>query len=175
MNPRNQSNLYLSQTDQGGAYSIDGGNSFKRSRILPSDWRNTCYKATYDPTIPNLIYSVWASRHDAPYYCNADEKNNKYGGFAVSYNNGVTFNASYSSGLPESCTAVDFDIMVDPSNDENRIVFVACFNHGFYISMDSGKTFAEYNEGINLVYDRIMGYKIKICENTVYAMTAYDQ
>ena len=100
----------------GGAYSIDGGNSFRRSVISPQTWRNTCYKAAYDPIIPDLIYSVWASRHDAPYYCNKDEVTNKFGGFAVSYNNGATFDTTYSSGLPESCTAVDFDFMIDPDD-----------------------------------------------------------
>lgn len=99
----------------------------------------------------------------------------KFGGFAVSRDNGITFDAKYSEGLPESCTAVDFDFVVDPDNQDNRIVLVACFNHGFYISRDSGRVFTEFNEGINLIYDRIMGYKVKICRDTIYAMTAYDQ
>ncbi len=64
--------------------------------------------------------------------------------------------------------------IVYPQNNKDELtIYVATMNHGFFVSYDSGKTFAEINEGIQRVsYNQIFAEDIEAKDGRVFGCTA---
>lgn len=153
INPFDDRNILLLNTDLGLIRSEDGGASWSRALtgVNPA-WTNTVYDAEFDKRKENVVYSVWSGRHDMPYYPgNETDGGTKRGVFAVSSDAGKTWDSEYSSGLPETAIPVKMSIVYPQSVQDESTIYVATMNHGFFISNDGGKTFAEINDGIERV------------------------
>lgn len=178
--PFNSQRMLLLCTDIGLLISEDGGNSWVESHENLSKWRNTIYDAEFDKYKQGTIYSIWSSRHDAPYEAYDDEISYNYGCFATSVDGGLTWQPNTSAqGLPPNCVPVDMEVIYN-GEEEERTIYVATFNHGFYVSYDSGRTFNEMNEGIEKIshnnFNYIFGSKIITTESgKIFALTAKTQ
>lgn len=150
IDPFNKNNLLLLNTDLGLIRSEDNGNSWKRcNNGIKSSWANTIYDAKFDKYKQDVVYSIWSGRHDAPYSA-GNETDGKAGGFAISQDGGQTWDSNYSTGLPANSIPIKMDIVYQ-NNSEERTIYVAVWNEGFFVSYDSGKTFTPMNEGIERV------------------------
>lgn len=149
--PFDNNHLLILNTDLGLTYSYDNGKTYKQTDTGVEKWGNTIYDAHFNKNQKGILYGLWSSRHDAPYYVDGDETNNRYGGFAISYDGGVTWDSTYSSGIPQS--AIPVNMSVEYNNDNQLTIYVATFNEGFFVSYDNGKTFSSLNDGITpLIY-----------------------
>ena len=157
--PFDKNHLLLPSTDLGLIGSKDNGETwFELKEGIPKKWRNTVYDVEFDKTKNGTIYSLWSSRHDVPYTTVGDEYYATYGGLAISFDGGNTWDAEYSTGLPEN--AIPYKMQIVYGENNTKTIYVATFNEGFFVSYDSGKTFEEMNEGIqgidyeghNLIY-----------------------
>ena len=141
--------LLLLNTDFGMIRSENNGESWYLSNNgIPDRWTYNSYDAHFDKNRENVVYSLWSSRHDVPY--KIDNETNRAGGFAISYDGGVTWNGEYSSGIPANAIPDKMSVVYH-ENSEEVTIYVATFNYGFYVSMDSGKTFVSMNEGLEPV------------------------
>ncbi len=101
------------------------------------------------------------------------------GGFAISTDNGKTWDCKYSSGLPENSTPIKM-ALVYPENEDDVTIYVATLNNGFYVSKNSGKTFTAMNDGIERVkykeaderYHYILAADIEVKDGRIFGMTA---
>jgi len=170
--------LLLLNTDLGLIRSEDNGKSWAHITAgIPSKWNNTVYDAVFDERRENYVYSLWSGRHNAPYDAQ-NETDGRYGGFAISTDAGKTWDATYSSGLPENAIPVKMSV-VYPENSDEVIIYVATFNEGFFVSYNSGKTFTKMNNGIEKVsykeeekYQYIFAADIEVKEGHIFGITA---
>ncbi len=179
--PFNRQNLLLLNTDYGLIRSEDNGKSWRlANKGIPNSWANTIYDAKFDKNKEGVVYSVWSGRHNAPMAAsNETDGWTRKGGFAISYDGGKTWDAKYSSGLPENTIPVKLGIIYKDEG-EKPILIVATFNHGFFISYDAGKTFTEMNDGIEKVsyaegetYKYILAADLEITDDgRIFAITA---
>lgn len=171
--PFNTNHVVLLNTDLGLISSNNNGQTWTRiSKGIKREWINTIYDLEFDKEKEGVVYSVWSSRHDAPYTAYEDEITNVYGGFAISYDSGNTWDSTYSNGLPENINPVKLSVVYDESSKE-RTIYITSFNLGTYVSYDSGKTFSEFNDGIakiNNIY--IFGADIEARDGKVFMLTA---
>ena len=169
--PFNRNHIIICTTDLGMQISFDRGSTFRRHEDIPGSIDNTCYDLYFDEQEKGLVYALWSSLHDAPYVPQLSDKNAE-GGFAVSHDGGMTWSFDYSTGLPANSVPVRMSVV--PYGDE-LMIGVATFNNGFYISYDTGKTFAPINDGMASYQDLIWGEDIAITDDAVYCLTAsYD-
>jgi len=176
--PFHEGVLLLLNTDLGLIRSEDNGKSWTRAiNGIPNKWNNTIYDAAFDQRKENYVYSLWSGRHNAPYDAK-NETDGRYGGFAISTDGGKTWDATYSSGLPENAIPVKMSV-VYPENSDEVTIYVATFNEGFFVSYDSGKTFTEMNNGIEKVsykeeekYQYILASDIEVKEGHIFGITA---
>lgn len=171
--PFDENHIIMLNTDLGLSYSYDGGKTFNWSFEGVKEYRNTLYDAYFDKNKKDVLYGLWSSRHDAPYYVDGDETTNVYGCFAISYDGGLTWDSTYSSGIPNSSIPVKMSVV---ENEDNLTIYVATFNEGFYVSYDSGKTFKTLNEGITPLtyntYNYIYGCDIETDGENVYCIVS---
>ena len=169
--PFDSNHIIIASTDVGIQISHDNGKTFTRMELTELDYRihNTCYDLYFDTETKDLIYGIWSSRHDAPYSPSYDDKDTTLGKFAISTDGGVTWNFTYSSGIPND--AIPMKMSVKKTKDA-LIFAVAAFNRGFYISYDSGKTFTSINDGVERLEGLIFGEDIIIVDDIVYCLTA---
>ena len=181
VNPFNKANLLLLNTDLGLIRSEDSGASWARAlNGVDPAWANTVYDAEFDEKKENIVYSVWSGRHDMPYEPgNQTDGAAIRGGFAISTDAGKTWDCTYSVGLPETAIPVKMSIVYPQNESDERTIYVATMNHGFYVSYDSGKSFAELNEGIEKVsyregegYQYILAEDIEAKDGRVFGCTA---
>ncbi|MDE7406433.1 MAG: hypothetical protein K2M89_06140 [Clostridiales bacterium] len=181
VNPFNKDNILLLNTDLGLIRSEDNGASWSRALTgINSAWTNTVYDAQFDTRKENVVYSVWSGRHDMPYEpSNETDGANKRGGFAISNDAGKTWDSAYSTGLPETSIPVKMSIVYPQNNGAELTIYVATMNHGFFVSYDTGKTFAEINDGIERVsykegeqYRYILAEDIEAKDGRVFGCTA---
>lgn len=181
INPFNQENILLLNTDLGLIRSEDNGASWSRAITgIRSEWANTVYDAEFDKRIENIVYSVWSGRHDMPYNPdNETDGNTRRGGFAISYDAGKTWDCQYSSGLPKTAIPVKLSIVYPQSSEGELIIYIATMNHGFFVSYDTGKNFKELNDGIERVgykpggqYQYILAEDIEAKDGKVFGCTA---
>ncbi len=176
--PFHENVLLLLNTDLGLIRSENGGKSWVRTNNgIPGKWNNTVYDLAFDAKKENYVYSIWSGRHDAPYYP-VNETDGVYGGFAISKDGGKTWDAAYSSGIPENAIPVKMDV-VYPKDSSELTIYVATFNKGFFVSYDSGKTFNEINNGIKKVsyrdgeaYQYILASDIEVKDGHIFGITA---
>lgn len=181
VNPFNKDNILLLNTDLGLIRSEDNGVSWSRALTgIKSAWTNTVYDAEFDIRKENVVYSIWSGRHDMPYEPgNETDGGAKRGGFAISNDAGKTWDSNYSTGLPETSIPVKMSIVYPQNNEDELTIYVATMNHGFFVSYDTGKTFAEINEGIERVsykegeqYQYILAEDIETKDGRVFGCTA---
>ena len=166
--PFDSDHIIICSTDIGLQISYDNGISFRRHEDIPGAIDNTCYDLYFDEQKQGLVYGLWSSLHDAPYDPQRSDINAQ-GGFAVSYDGGITWSFDYSTGIPENSVPVRMSVV--PHGDE-LMIGVATFNNGFYISYDTGKTFAAINDGMTSYDDMIWGEDIAITDDYIYCLTA---
>ncbi len=177
-NPFNKNELLLLNTDLGLIRSEDNGASWSRANNgIPNNWVNTVYDVIYDERRENIVYSVWSGKHNAPFEI-GNETDNRNGGFAISMDGGRTWDVAYSSGLPKNATPIKIGI-VYPENTMEATIYVATFNHGFFVSYDSGRTFVPMNEGIIPVsykneagYQYVLAGDLEVKDGHIFAITA---
>lgn len=168
VNPFNKNNLLLLNTDLGLIRSEDNGASWSRALAgVNQAWVNTIYDAEFDKNKENVVYSVWSGRHDMPYEPgNETDGAAKRGGFAISSDAGKTWDCTYSIGLPETAIPVKMSVVYPQNEKDERTIYVATMNHGFFVSYNSGKSFTEINEGIDRVsYREEDGYRYILAED----------
>lgn len=169
--PFDSNHIIICTTDMGLQNSFNNGKSWNRMNMYGDDWSiyNTCYDLYFDTKTKDLVYGLWSSIHDAPYYTNYGYKDYTQGAFAVSYNGGIDWDFTYSTGIPSDAIPVKFSVV----ETEDEIIFaVATFNRGFYISYDSGRTFESLNAGIKTHQDLIFGEDIIMTDDTIYCLTS---
>ena len=169
--PFDPNHIIVCTTDLGLQNSYDNGESFKRMEITGGNWNifNTCYDLHFDPRTEGLVYGLWSNRHDAPYSPSTGDRDWTEGKFGVSRDGGTTWDFSSSTGLPDDCIPVKMSVLDDGTE---LTITVATFNRGFFISYDSGKTFAPLNEGMDTVEGLIWGEDIVLTEDRIYCLTA---
>lgn len=181
VNPFNKQNLLLLNTDLGLIRSENNGASWSRALTgIDPTWANTAYDAEFDIQRENVVYSVWSGRHDMPYEPgNETDGAAKRGGFAISFDAGKTWDCKYSTGLPKTAIPVKMSVVYPQSDKAERTIYVATMNHGFFVSYDTGKSFAEINEGIDRVsykegenYQYILAEDIEAKDGRVFGCTA---
>ena len=169
--PFDRNHIIICSTDIGMQISYDSGISFRRHEDIPGRIDNTCYDLYFDEREKGLVYALWSSLHDAPYVPQLSDKDAE-GGFAVSYDGGLTWSFDYSKGLPANSVPVRMSVV--PYGEE-LMIGVATFNNGFYLSYDTGKTFEAINDGMASYQNLIWGEDIAITDEAVYCLTAsYD-
>lgn len=169
--PFNNEHIIICTTDMGLQNSYDGGKTFNRMEITGNNYDiyNTCYDLYFDKDTKDLVYAVWASRHDAPYTPSLNDRENVCGAFALSNDGGKTWDFNYSSGLPSNSIPVKMSVV----KKENSLTFaVATFNNGFYISYDNGKTFTSISSQMESYNTFIWGEDVVIDEDIVYCLTS---
>ena len=169
--PFNKEHIIICTTDMGLQNSFDGGKTWRRMEITLNDYSiyNTCYDLYFDKYVRDKIYALWSSRHDAPYNPTPYDKEYTKGAFAVSNDGGITWDFSYSLGIPQDSIPIKMSIVHD---EITFTIAVATFNRGFYISTDAGKNFSSINNDIETVEDLIYGEDIVIADNYIYMLTA---
>lgn len=169
--PFDSDHLLLCVTDTGLHISYDGGESFRlfeNNGFVGKTYENNCYDAYFDPRHQGIVYGLWSSVSDLPYSPSLNATAEGY--FAVSYDGGVTWDTSYSTGIPENSIPVKMSVQ---DNGDRLTIAVATFNNGFYISYDSGKTFEAVNTGMETYNGMIWGEDVILTDNTLYCLTAY--
>ncbi len=170
--PFDKDHLLLCVTDTGLHISYDGGESFRifeyHDDFIGDTWESNCYDAYFDPNTEGLVYGLWASVHDAPYTPSLNDANAN-GCFAVSYDGGVTWDNTYSSGIPENSIPVKMSVRED---GDYLTIAVATFNNGFYISYDSGRTFEKVGNVMTEYNGMIWGEDVVLVEDELYCLTA---
>ena len=169
--PFNSNHIVICSTDMGLQHSFDGGLSWKRMNIteVVHDIYNTCYDLYFDKNNKDVVYGLWSSLHDAPYYPYSAQNDYVMGEFAISYDGGLTWDFTYSTGIPANSVPVKLSVK---ENGNNLIFAVATFNNGFYISYNSGKDFISINEGMADYSGYIFGEDIIMVENDLYCLVA---
>ncbi len=176
INPFNKDNVFILNTDLGLIRSGDGGSTWQRALSgVPSNVNSNSYDMVFDPRNEGVAYSLWSNRHDAPY--SAWDVLNKSGAFLYSSDGGKSWNSSYSTGIPSDAIPVKMSAVFPADKNADAVIYVATFNRGFFVSYDSGKTFAALNNGITPVkYDEynslILGSDIEAKDGRVFALTA---
>lgn len=168
--PFNKNHLIICTTDLGLQNSYDNGKSWKRMELVGDHFiYNTCYDLMFDEQTKDLVYGLFSSRHDAPYNPTIYDRDTTKGAFGISYDGGNTWNFEYSTGIPSD--AIPVKMSTQKLNGKYKIA-VATFNRGFYISYDSGKTFASINNGMDTVEELIYGEDVVLDGETVYCLVA---
>ncbi len=154
--PSDSSHLLMGCTDFGLLQSFDGGNSWLRALrnwengelvVMGPDYRNTCYDLEFDKDHPNIVYSIWSSMQAAPYSPNASYLKAK-GAFGISYDGGTSW---CFKSIVENNNIIPYRMEIVYQNNQ-RIIYIACENKGFFVSYDNGESFQEMNDGIEYSY-----------------------
>lgn len=169
--PFNPQHLLIGTSDIGLQISMDGGESFCQMKVNPNytSAYNTCYDVYFDQNTPGLVYGLWSSRHDAPYIPRPTDANAR-GYFGISRDGGITWDFTYSTGMPEN--SIPIRMSVQPSEDGLSFA-VATFNNGFFISHDSGKTFTSISDQMDNCNGLIWGQDVALTPDSIYCLTAW--
>jgi len=181
--PFNENNLKLLYSDLALASSDDGGKTWTRDYTKfpwygdgSGKFVNTCYALEFDKYKEGTVYSIWSTRGSVKHHVvSGNMTTNSYGVFAVSNDHGETWDTTYSTGIPENAIPVKMNVVYN-KNTEERTIYVATFNEGFYVSYNSGKNFEPINDGIETIkysiYEYIFGYDIEVTDDgRIFGMT----
>ena len=169
--PFDSRHIIITTDIMGIQISHDNGKTFTRMESTNgSDIYSACYDVYFDTHKRDRVYGIWSSRIYAPYFPSYYDKEAFIGGFGVSNDGGITWDFTYSSGLPN--TTIPIKMSVNKANNE-LIFAVATLNKGFYISYNSGKNFTSINEGVEQLEEGfILGEDVIIVDDIVYCLTA---
>lgn len=176
--PFDNNHILVGCTDIGLLQSFDGGDSIIRLlrewdngsvKYTNSAYRNTCYDLCFDKEKEGVVYSIWSSYQSAPYngVSSALSANGKFG---ISYDGGISF--TYYSIVSDD-KVVPYKMQVEYDGD-NRIIYIATYSDGFFVSYDNGETFSTLNEGITeseRVSGAIFGNEILNTDLGLFAIT----
>ena len=173
--PFNKKNMLVLNTDFGLIKSTNRGKSWYRANEgIPELMQNTIYDAVYDKYKKNIIYSIWSAHHNAPLEPNINSTYEE-GRFAISRDGGDTWDANYSSGIPDRAIPCKMSV-VYPGKSKIPTIYVATFNYGFYVSKDGGKTFKEMNGGLPTRQyqdnNYILAADIEVADGHIYGLIA---
>ncbi len=169
--PFNENNMLILNTDMGLSKSTNKGKSWYRAGDgIEEIVYNNIYDAEYDKYEKDLIYGVWnASNHFFIYPDISPER--EKGCFAISKDGGDSWDANYSSGIPDNALPSKMSV-VYPENSKTPTIYVASYNTGFYVSEDGGKNFKEMNEGLpsrqNNGRNYILASDIEVADGHIY-------
>lgn len=179
--PFDKNHILMGCTDFGLLQSFDDGESWIRllrgwngDKTVYTDaaYRNTCYDLHFDKERQGVVYSIWSNKQTAPY---APDKSYlvAHGKFAVSYDGGTSW--KYISIVKDDLI-IPYRMQVEYDGD-NRIIYIASENRGFFVSRDGGNTFEPMNDGIEPSYilgkenPCIFGNDIIKCDMGIFAIT----
>jgi len=171
--PLDSLHLFITYTDIGLFHSYNGGKSWLHSISgVPGDWINTCYWLVFDPTVKNLVWSVWADCHDLPrpkmFTSGKLAQGGYLGGVAVSDNGGRTWRAS-NAYMPMNTVCTH--ILLDPTSTVgSRTLYVCGFSSGVYKSTDGGKSWSQASNGIGS--NRNAWRMVRLPDGTLYLLVA---
>ncbi len=179
--PFDKNHILMGCTDFGLLQSFDDGKSWIR---LLRSWngdkveytdaahRNTCYDLHFDEERKGVVYSIWTNKQTAPYAPNSSYLTS-HGKFAVSYDGGTSWKFI---SIVENDLIIPYRMQVEYDGD-NRIIYIASENRGFFVSRDGGNTFKPMNEGIEpseylgAETPCIFGNEILKCDLGIFAVT----
>lgn len=178
--PFDSNHILMGCTDFGLLQSFDNGQSWIRllrgwqgDDVVYTDsaYRNTCYDLHFDKEKRGVVYSIWTNKQTAPYAPDSSYLS-AHGKFGISYDGGTSW--KYVS-ICENDIIVPYRMQVEYDGD-NRIIYIASENKGFFVSRDGGKTFEEFNNGIEKSdYLKgnpcIFGNEILKCDMGIFAVT----
>lgn len=169
--PFDNNHIIICTTDLGLQNSYDNGKTWQRMQLLGDDYDiyNTCYDLYFDKYNKDIVYGLWSSRHDAPYNPTTLDKETPKGAFAVSYDSGKSWEFLYNNGIPTDSIPIKMSIR---QTQNELIIAVATFNHGFYLSKNGGRNFVSINDGIEMVEDLIFGEDIVLADDILFCLTA---
>ena len=165
--------VLLSCTDIGMFASANGGQSWSHAIYgIPSEWRNTCYWAAFDPEVKGRVWSVWSDAHDLPRQKMMTSgklaKGGYYGGVALSDDSGVTWKTS-NAYMPANTVCTH--ILLDPaSSSSSRTLYVCAFSSGVYKSTDGGKRWNAASNGLG--NNRNAWRMVRLPDGTLYLLVA---
>jgi photosystem II stability/assembly factor-like uncharacterized protein len=166
--PFDKNHLIISYIDIGLFHSFDRGKSwFHLVDGIPSDWVNTCYNITFDPSVKGKVWSTWANKHSLPRKSQfGDGLFQGYsGGVAYSENSGKSWQ-KLNKGLPDN--AICTDLLIDPKSPENdRTLYLSTFNQGVFKSTDNGKTWVTSGSGLK---DNRYGWELRLAGERIYLL-----
>lgn len=146
--PHDRNVSFISYTDIALHKSVNQGKSWHhRIRGVPERWRNTCYWLAFDPDVKGKIWSVWSGGHDYPRIkmMRHGDVRNYPGGVCVSEDGGETWSPSMEGMEEAGCTQV----VLDPTSPAGRrTLYVTSFGRGVYKSVDDGRSWQLYNQGL---------------------------
>ncbi len=138
-------------TDFGLIHSYDNGKTWVRNiGTVSYDYRNTCYDLEFDKNQKGVVYSIWCSLHDAPYYPNVSYLS-CIGKFGISYDGGLTWQFK---SIKSDNNILPYKLIIDYSNNKTTI-YIASEGRGIFVSEDLGNTFTTLNNGLK--YTNIEG------------------
>jgi len=150
--PFDKNHILMGCTDFGLLQSFDEGKSWLRflrgwngDDLVYTDaaYRNTCFDLHFDKEKKGVVYSIWTNKQTAPYAPDASY-HTAHGKFAISYDGGTSW--KYISIVKDDLI-IPYKMQVEYDGD-NRIIYIAAENRGFFVSRDGGNTFTPMNEGI---------------------------
>lgn len=179
--PFDKNHILMGCTDFGLLQSFDDGKSWIRllrgwngDQVVYTDaaYRNTCYDLHFDKQRRGVVYSIWSNKQTAPYSPNSSYLTS-HGKFAISYDGGISW--KYISIVKDDLI-IPYRMQVEYDGD-NRIIYIASENRGFFVSRDGGNTFEPMNEGIEPsrylgeANPCVFGNEILKCDMGTFAVT----
>ena len=131
--PFDSKHIIIATDLMGMQITHDNGKTFRRMELTEGfETLNTCYDLYFDTDKKDRVYGIWSSRLYEPYTPSYYDKDTTRGKFAISTDGGITWDFTYSSGIPKD--AIPIKMSVKKTNNE-LIFAVAAMNRGFYIIM----------------------------------------
>ncbi len=181
IDPFDSNHVLMGSTDIGLLQSYDNCKSWYHSmygwengklRYINYDrYNNTCFDLHFDKYRKDVVYAVWSQKQYAPYSPD-DSFFTSLGKFGVSYDGGISW---HIKNIRADGYCVPYRMQVEYDGD-NRIIYIATFSHGFYVSRDGGETFSPLNDGIPTMAfgngrQAIFGSEILNCKMGLFAIT----
>ncbi|MCE5273477.1 dockerin type I domain-containing protein [bacterium] len=164
--PFDSLHVFITYTDIGLFQSHDGGKSWVHATTgVDRDVINTCYWLDFDPDTPNLVWGVWSNWHDLPRMKMFNDNWPQARGVPMySTDGGAVWHPS-NYGAPGDAPYTH--VLIDPkSPKDSRTLYLCAFGKGVYKSVDGGKRWASYSEGLG--ENRSAWRLVRAADSTLY-------
>lgn len=181
IDPFDSNHVLMGCTDFGILQSYDNCESWYHSMygwengelkyINYSLYTNTCFDLHFDKERRDVVYAIWSQKQYAPYSPD-DSYFTSLGKFGISYDGGISW---HIKDIRSDGYCAPYRMQVEYDGD-NRIIYIATFGHGFFVSRDGGETFSPLNDGIPTMpfgngRQAIFGSEILNCKMGLFAIT----